>query len=354
LSDPLFISLSLIWFTTLIWIINRPTVGLVLVQAVVLFVAFTVRYNALFYPFISALALLLSRQRIWIKISGITVSILLVALFIAFTTSRYKDLTGTAQFSPFSGWQLANNAMYGYRYVDSFHLRTPPPKLRELDHMVRTYFDTTRDLRRNPQERVEASTVYMWDHRSPLQHFMNLKFRDSSKAKMMKKWASVAPLYASYGNWLITTYPEAFAEHYLWPNTKNYYTPPVEFLDSYNMGADSVYPIAQSWFRYPGKYVKTLAKSFKVDILNYYPILIGVLNAVFVVAFIFYLMLRRQDKASIQYKILLLVLGLWMANFSFSVFASAIALRFQVFATWIVLALTLLLLEHIGRAAFEK
>src|SRR6185437_3842553 len=44
-SDSLFLALSLIWFTTLLWILKQPTIGLILIHAVTLLLAFTVRYN---------------------------------------------------------------------------------------------------------------------------------------------------------------------------------------------------------------------------------------------------------------------------------------------------------------------
>jgi protoporphyrinogen oxidase len=352
LSDALFIPLSITWFTLLLWILHRPTPKLLVIQAIVIFLAFTVRYNALFYPVIGAMALLLSRQKIWLKIAGMGGSLLLIGCFILFTSNKYKEQVGVKEFSPFSGWQIANNAMYAYRYVDGKHVQPVPTQFRSLDKMVRTYFDTTRDTGKHPEEMLKASTMYMWDPRSPLQKYMELQFKGDTSATKLKKWAIVAPLYADYGAWLIRVYPEKFAEYYIWPNALKYYAPPVEFLETYNMGRDSVAKIAQVWFHWKDGKVRTLFKDFNVSTLNFFPVLVGALNIVFLICVIFYLTLRKAENTETLSNLLWLSGGLWIINFVFSVYASPIALRFQVFPVLVYISVAFLLLEKIWQLAF--
>jgi protoporphyrinogen oxidase len=354
LSDAIFIPLSITWFALLLWILHRPTTRLLVLQGLILFLAFTVRYNALFYPLVGAVALLLTRQRAWVKLATIGGSVALIGLFILFTSGKYQELSGKREFTPFTGWQLANNAMYAYRYVDNRDLKPTPSRFLQLDKMIRTYFDSTRDTKKHPESMMEASTVYMWDPSSPLVKYKNLQFIKDSTSGELKRWATVAPLYADYGGWLIRQYPLAFAEHYLWPNALKYYAPPVEFLETYNMGIDSVMGIAQTWFRFKDSKVKTLAKDFKVSTLNFYPILVGTLNVVFLVSLLFFLLLEGLNSKAIPRGLLWLVASLWLVNFSFSVYASPIALRFQIFPVLVFLSVALLLLEFIWKAAFTK
>ena len=354
LSDALFIPLSITWFTLLLWILHRPNTRLLIAQALVLFLAFTVRYNALFYPLVGAIALLMSRQRAWLKLVAISGSFLLIACFIVFTSDRYQTLAGVREFTPFNGWQVANNAMYAYRYVDRQKLVPPPPRFRQLDQMVRTYFDTTQDIKKHPESMLVASTVYMWDPSSPLQKYMNLLFKKDSTARSLKRWATVAPLYNAYGNWLIRTYPVEYASHYLWPNSIKYYTPPVEFLETYNMGKDSVAQIAQAWFHWKTPKVKTLLKDFNVSILNFFPIFIGTLNVIFLISAAFFLILNGFKPNTHLQRILWLALGLWVINFGFSVYASPIALRFQVFPVLVYVSVAFFLLEYIWKVAFAQ
>jgi len=350
-SDSLFLSLSLIWFSQLLWIMYRPNNRLFLLNVVVLFLAFTVRYNALYYPIIAGVVYLLSKKHTVIKVAAISLGILLIGGFIQFTSKQYYELTGQKQFSPFSGWQMANNAMYAYRYVDSADVKPVPAKFQQLDKMVRTYFDTTRDVKKHPQEMLVASTVYMWAPVSPLQKYMENQFKKDSIKGPVTKWATVAPLYAEYGAHLIKEYPLVFAEHYLVPNAIKYYTPPVEFLESYNMGIDSVMPVAQRWFGYKTTKISSYFKDFKVNVLNFYPILVGIMNVVLLcgVFGLFFLKGYRQYPALSQ--ALLLVTGLWLVNFSFSVFASPIALRFQLFPIIVLTSFAVLFIDYIWRMA---
>lgn len=353
-SDTMFLALSLTWFTLLFWIMYRPTPKLVFWHGVVLFIAFTMRYNALFYPLIAFFGFMLARRRIWLKMAGLAFAVLLIGLFVQFTSNKYKKLTGVKQFSPFTGWQMANNAMYAYRYVDSAHRKPVPKKLQPLDQRIREFYDSTRDTRRFPAEMVKASTVYMWTRTAPLQTYMRDQFKNTKdSANQHKMWASMGPLYNEYGREIIKMYPKEFAEYYLWPNFLKYYTPPVEFLEKYNMGIDSVQEVAKVWFNYSSRKVKTRLKSFKAPILDFYPIMVGVFSVLFLFGCISLVVLGAHKKP-IMLKAMLLAFSLWAVNMGFSVFASPIALRFQLFPILVSAAFTILVIGYIAEAAFDN
>jgi protoporphyrinogen oxidase len=350
-SDAFFLSLSLTWFTLLIWIMNQPSKWLILANSLVLFMAFCVRYNALFYPIISAVALLLTRRKVFMNIAGFGLSMLLIGAFMLSTTNRYIEVSGHSQFTPFTGWQMANNALYAYRYVDSADRKDVPVRLKELDRMVRNYFDSSRDIRTHPTEMLIASTVYMWDQSSPLSIYMESKFKRDSSASALKKWATVAPIMKDYGTFLIKSYPSKFVKYYLIPNAIKYYAPPVEFLDTYSTGVDSVNDIAKVWFGYKSNKIKCYFKDFKVTMLDFYPILTGTMNVVLVFSLISFIILRGYRQSLELTKGLILLVALWGINFGFSVFASPIALRFQLFPILISLSFTFLLMEFLIKAA---
>jgi len=351
-SDALFIGLSIVWFTLLIWLLERPNSKLLVAQVFLLYFLFSIRYNALYYPLITALCLLLTRKSWRWKSAGIAASFLAIALFIWHTSSSYEEQTGKRIFSPFSGWQLANNAMYAYRYVDSSSRKKAPQQFETIDKMVRHYFDTTRDTKNHPIETLQANTFYMWDPTTPLRQYMALKFKDSSPVSSLKKWASVAPLYSEYGSWLIKTYPKEFFTYYLWPNALKYYAPPVEFLNTYNMGRDSIAEFGRYWFHFPNNKIRIRAKDQKVAVLDFYPILSGMLNVIFIISFLFFSLLGGFRENRHLSKGLFLMSSLWVINFGFSVFASPVALRFQLFPVLVSFSFSLFLLEFIIRKAF--
>ncbi|KAA2239885.1 NAD(P)/FAD-dependent oxidoreductase [Chitinophaga agrisoli] len=350
-SDAVFLSLSLIWLTQLFWIVYRPTNRMILQNVVLLFILFTIRYNALYYPIIMAIAFLLSRAHVGTKVAAFALGLILIGGFVQHTSNKYNILTGKRQFSPFTGWQLANNALYAYRYIDSADVKPVPAEFKELDRMVRTYFDTTRDTKKHPQEMLQASTVYMWAPISPLQEYMKRKIPNDTSIGKLKQWATVAPLYAEYGAYLIKKYPAEFAEYYLWPNALKYYAPPVEFLQTYSTGVDSVPRIALAWFGYKSNKLTTQFRDFKVGVLNFYPVLIGVMNVVFLLGFISFILLDGLRNNRCLYKGLWLIIPLWMTNLGFSVFASPIALRFQLFPALVSMSFTILFIEYVIREA---
>lgn len=347
-SDTLFYTLSIHWFTLLLWIIHKPTVRIVVIQCLVLFFAFTIRYNALIYPVIASLALMLSKQQWKLKLAGIAGSVLLIGLFVWTTSNHYERITGKRQFSPFTGWQLANNALYAYKFVDTNNIKPVPPRFKELDGMVRSFFDSTRNNMRHPDEVLIASTVYMWDTMAPLRVYSKLKTQKFAGAGPVTKWAMTAPELADYGSYLIRQYPVEYTKYYLLPNTAKYFLPPVEFLSAYNMDKDSVAPIAQSWFGYKNTKVKNRLNTNKVIILDWFPNLVFMINMGFLFVCVGYLVFKGWKKANDRLKkTILFIASIWCINFGFSVFASPIALRFQLFPIIILFMFTAILSEFI-------
>ncbi|WP_343744152.1 hypothetical protein [Chitinophaga sp.] len=345
-SDSLFLALSIFWITSLVWLINRFSLFLIVVHSFLLLLVFMVRYNALFYPFVSVVAFVIMRGRLWLKVVGIAAGFLLIGGFVEKTSEQYARETGVRQFSPFSGWQLANNGIYTYYFIDSAHRKDLPPKFKKLDMMVRGYFDTTHFLMTNyPEQMLDISAQFMWDNKSPLRKYMKKEFEGDSLTTELVGWSKMAPLYGEYGKALIKTYPGAFIKRYIWPNLIRYYVPPVEFLSNYGYRADTVIDIGKRWFDYKSNKLETRFKNKSVGILNYYPIISGVLNAVFVMMSISFFLLNGVSIDRVLFKFWLLIVGFWICNMLFSVFASPIALRFQSFPILLCFFADFLLLD---------
>lgn len=344
-SDAIFLGLSLTWFALLLWVVERPNKWVVIAHALVLFLAFTFRYNALIYPVIAVAAFGISRMPLHKKLTGVAAGFLLCGLFIAYTGNKYKALTGIWQFSPFSGWQMANNAMYIYRYVDSVDRKPVPKRFQALDNMIRAYYDSTRDVTKHPLEDIKASTVYMWTPGLPLKVYEDRKFARDSTAGTLRKWASMGPLYGDYGSYIIRQYPWEFAVHYLWPTAQKYYAPPVEFLERYNGGQDSVDVIAQYWFGYKSGKVMARLDYAEQYTLGFYPILTGIMNVVLVCCLVCFIMLKGYRVRTPFRRIILIVAVLWLINAAFTIFASPAALRFQAFPVMLVTIFSIVLLD---------
>jgi hypothetical protein len=344
-SDGVFLALSMTWFGLLLWIIYKPSNKIICWHAIVLFAAFTVRYNALIYPFIALVAFWMSKLSLPIKIIGLGSGLLLCGWFVGLSMFQYKKLTGYWQFSPFSGWQWANNAMYAYREVDSADWEPVPLKFLALDNMVRKFHDKYSNL-----QIPEAGTAYMWTDWFPLMRYQDRLFKaKDSSATELKKWASMGPFYSSYGLYIIKKYPLHFLRYYVWPNSRKYFAPPLEFLEYYNTGQPIVQESATQWFGYKDDRVKTRMKSGKVWILQYYPFLVSITNVILFLMFLSYLLLKGWQHNTTFNKSILLAGFVWIANAGFNIFVASAALRFQAFPALLSVTFSLLLIDWIAQ-----
>jgi hypothetical protein len=343
-SDGLFLALSMTWFALLLWIMYKPSNKVIYWHAIVLFAAFTVRYNALIYPFIALLAFVLSNLSLRKKMIGLGFGLLLIGWFVGLSMFQFKKLTGYWQFSPFSGWQLANNALYAYRKVDSADRKPVPVKFRALDNRIRKFYDSNHDL-----DIGEASTFYMWAPWLPLMQYSNSQFANDTSATKFKKWASMGPLYSSYGWYIIKKYPLHFLRYFVSPNSLKYFLPPVEYLGNYNWSHPTVPQSAVKWFGYTNNRVKTRMKSSKVLVLQPFQYLVGITNLILFLMFLSYMLLKGWQYSSSFNKIILLAGFVWIANAGFTIFAASAALRFQSFPALLSVTFTLLLIDWMAR-----
>jgi hypothetical protein len=341
-SDGLFLALSCTWFALLLWLIHRPSNKIIIWHAVILFTVFTVRYNALIYPLIASIAFGLSSLSLKKKIAGLSLVLLSCGCFVGFTMWRYKVLTGYWQYSPFSGWQLANNAMYAYREVGKSDREPVPDKFQTLDKMITKFNDQNRNLLIG-----EASTFYMWTPTLPLMLYRDSLFKkaNDTAAIEFKKWATMGPLYKDYGLYIIKNYPFHFLRYFIWPNAKKYYAPPVEFLDEYNSGKRDVTKQAANWFGYKNTKVNVRMQNPKVKVLNYYPFLSGIINLFMLFGLMYYILLKGWQYNQIFNRTILIASSVWLLNAGFTIFASSAALRFQSFPIILTTIFTLLLID---------
>jgi hypothetical protein len=344
-SDGIFLGLSMNWFALLLWIIHSPSKKNIIWHAIVIFLAFTFRYNAIIYPVISLVAFSLSKIPLRQKVAGFGLGVTLCFLFVCLTSYQYKRVTGYWQYSPFSGWQLANNAMYAYRYVDSANRKPVAQKYKALDKLIRDFFDSTRDIKKFPSEQAMASTYYMWTPSMPLFTYRNELFKNDTVANELKKWASMGPFYKSYGTYIISKYPWHFIRYFMWPNANKYYAPPVEFLSEFNSKMPTVSKQAKVWFGYKSDKIGRRMKGTEILILNYYPILSGAINIVMICTLLCYLSMKGWYYDGKLNKAIIMGSSLWLVNAGFTIAASSAALRFQSFPLMLTCIFTALLIN---------
>lgn len=330
-SDTLFTALSLIWLTQLCWIIARPGLPLFLWHAVILLFVFMIRYNALYYPIISFIVIGFSTVAWRIKTLGMGAIVLLIGLFLVNTALNYNKETGTYQYSAFGGWQLAANALYGYAHSKPDKTTDVPVEFRRLETIVNKQMDSLDKILFRPDH--EIGVYYLWDFKSPLKIYMGEVEKKDSALPYYQQWAKMGPLYAAYGRYLILRHPSSFVGYYLWPNLVKYFVPPPMFMGDYNIGKDSVDPIATGWFKWKTNKIAPRYKPTKIRVVQIFPLVSAIVNFVFPISLLGFTLLHGFRKSTaISGRIILCVGVIWGCNILFSVVAAPIELRYQLFS----------------------
>jgi hypothetical protein len=350
-SDCLFAALSLVWFTQLLWIMAKPSLRMLLFHAVILLLAFMVRFSAIWYPFISIGTILLTGlipKRT--KSLGIGAIVSLLLIFIGSTQYEYYKRTGTTQYSAFGGWQIAANALYAYTHAKPIAREDVPGPFQDLHAIVNQHMDTLRKQGHLPYEKI--GIYYLWSDKSPLSTYMEQRRKkDRIKKPYFIAWAGLAPLYGDYGRWLIKEYPGLFLKHFAWPNLVLYYKPPPNFMNIYNLGGSTVDSIAVTWFNWKNNHLPTRSQSPFIPTMIFFPTLIAIINPLFIASMLLFLCFSGLKQCSKTSKHLLtLMLVVWVGNCLFSVVSAPTELRYQIFPVVITLPFCFLFMSWVVRS----
>ena len=346
-SDSLFASLSLIWFTQLIWIIQAPRFRYIFSQTLILFLCFTIRNNAYYYPFVSSLAFVLSTQGVWTKLAGIILPGALLVCFIIYTRNEAYKVTGTRQFSLFTGWILANNALYIRDQIKDDRVQFSSEKAKELDSLSKSFFAKV-----GPDYRYFLSSYvgnyFIRERKSPLKQYAYLHYKITDKNSALKTWGKISPLYAEYGSTIVKNNLFEYFRYFILPNSKNYILPPLEKLEQYNQGGSYVEQIAVDWFNYRSVNVNCVSNTLQYLLLLLFPPLFLLINIYFITATCYSLLLRKLHFKNALFKnIQILIFVFFILNASFSILVTINVLRYQFFPMIIIFTFSLLLMESV-------
>lgn len=354
MSDMLFTTLSILWLTQLIWIIGQPRNYLIFSLAALLLLVFSVRYNALYYPVVASVMLVLVGMRLWVKIVGIALQFALIGAFILFTTHQMKVSTGLGQFSPFGGWRMANNALYMYGHVclEKNELIPTPEQFGQLDTMVHSYFSRAGKVDDLTDNR-SGGAFYGADPNAPLVQYMYRQYGPDTTFLDLTRFSRVAPLYSAYGTYLVRKYPLDYCRWFLWPSTIRYmFSPPEIFstLSPYYLRNDKIGRQARQWFRLKTLMVSPGLINFRNSLLAPYTLLLTLIHFAFILGMTGFLLFRGWKRAAHSNGLIMMtVIFFWIFDFFFKITAGAIVLRHQLFLMVVEFAFALLFMDLISR-----
>jgi hypothetical protein len=246
-----------------------------------------------------------------------------------------KQLTGVSQFSPFGGWQLANNALYMYGHIYQGQSEELKGELGMVDVAVRRFFDSTHRVESMlDYNALGPGFYYSSVDNTPLFLYMHRKYGPDTVFQDFRKWGPTGELYSQYGMALIKAHSLAFAKYFVGPNAVRYFYPPTEIferLSPFFLRDDGFGKMAQKTLG-----VKTLVVSVDLirirnRIVSVYPAIFMLLNIFFILAVLgTFLVGIPQVLERPLAQITWIVAILWLCNFLFSIVASCIVLRYQV------------------------
>lgn len=359
MADTVFIALSLFWMIQLIWIIWQPRPWMILTHALLIGIVFTIRYNALYYPFFASIVILFCRLRPWLKVSAIVLQFLLIGLFVWYTRMEMKALTGINQFSPFGGWKLANDALYMYSHIYKTDHSPIPPKFRPLDSLVRSYFAVRHNLDEvGDLNSDHHGSFYMSWPLSPMHLYMNQVYGYDTIFQNFKKWGPMGAFYEQYGSWMIRSHPLDYGLYYLVPNLLRFAYPPAEifmYLSPYHLRPDNIGEIAKSWFNLNTLTVPESYITARTTIMSFYPMCITIVHLIFLMSFLYFSLFWRHRALSREYRATIFFVGLlWLADCLFNASASGIVMRYLIFSFIIEFSFTILLSDLFYNDALVK
>lgn len=358
MSDLLFCSLSLCWVCELLHILKRPTLKHIITQAVLLTAIFSIRYTALFFPIISVIVLLISKQSAKRKITSIILTFLLLGLFIQFTRIKMEEASGVRQFSSAAGWKQACNALYMYANIAETDSASVPERFKMLHQLTRAYFKSQHthvDLYHIDQEFTTGS-FYVAAYESPLMQYLRIKKGEDADIFDFKNIAPFGSFFNSYGNYLITNHPISYFLYVVIPDIIAYISP---FPEIYGMPNDLHYlwsnymgAITKKWFGINNISMPESLINIRGYILRPYPTIFSIIHLTFFISLVAFSCLKyyKQTDQITKYALATMI-SICLGNFVFTVLSAASVLRFQFMFIILEFTITLFLIELIYKNA---
>ena len=213
MSDSIFNSLTLLYLTSALWIIKKPNVLNVTLHLIFLYMVINVRYAALFYPILSLGVLLFNFKKHKLYIIASLLPILISFNIYYNSKAEVNNVYEIDEFSGFSGWAIANNAVSMIPYIDLKPEDIKDKEIRFFHQIMTSYPDSIYS-----HHHINA-TDFMWKRAFPGKEILKYTI-ETQKYSYTKSWIFVGTKLKKYGAFLIKRYPLKYLKHYLIPNIK--------------------------------------------------------------------------------------------------------------------------------------
>jgi len=344
-SDSLFAVLTAAWFGLLLWVIKRHTWWALVLQLLLLYWVFEVRYNALYYPLIGALAFLFTTKvSLPYRIIGIAASVLVTFGSYRSIKKLTYETTNADVFSGFSGWQMANNALFMYKHIDVKKEDFDDNELQLVDTFVKVFIDSLQPAERAVLAQGKlTNSIFMWDTKSPLKKYLAY-YCMRNQVPYFEAWYQVSETYNAYGKALIMQHPGAYFKYFLWNNTKFFFAPEAETLEKYLLLETKLPESTMKYYNLKSDTGQSRAPGLQSAIVAIYPFLHAILVLVSlvlpVVLFLRYRAMKNSGASEDIFRLVVFWYLFFLANMGFCILSAIVVLRCE--ATWFILCYAML------------
>jgi len=346
-TDSLFTALSVAWFTLILWHLYKPRPVYIFGLVILAFLPWTIRYSAMFYPLITLPVILFSGVRWWVKLSGVITGCLLFWGFVLYTENLYQQLIGRKEFSPYSGWQLAGNALIMYRHIEHREADIPPPELLPLHQLVLHDLDNLPAPDQLPDK--ELHHFFTWKPISPLVRYCQAVYGTNPSTETLRKWASAGQLYHKYGVFLIKRHPLAYFRYYGMAGVAWFISPDDALTNVFPKGGVLTIDRSRDWFGYPSNWLPCSTSSLYS--VTFIPVFANILNLLFILCIPGYFICGCHRTASpLINKAVVTIAIYWLINFIFIVLSAPFQNRYGLPAMIFNTAFVPMLIERICKA----
>jgi len=335
--DCIFSALTIFWFTNVLWQLFYPTIKRVIVISLLIVLNSLFDYSALWLIIPSVFVVYHSHFRFSNKLKGWCLFISIPLLFIIFCLGYNKEKYSVDTFSSIGGWHLGSSALFVYNYIPEINSDSLPVEFKKFTEIVNYHRDSLNGLMIRPD--FVPNEYYLTNDASPLRvYYRYQQSRDSIKI-FFKQYNDVGNFYRRFGGYIISRYPKAFLQHFIWPNIMFFYAPRAEAFINYNRDVDTVeYEIAD-WFRYKNNRVNFRYHTWRIPFMHIrVPLFFALVKTIFLtVTLLTFLLPSTEVGKSKTFKFIVLILWVFITNIILSIIIGANSIRTQVFITTVLL-----------------
>jgi hypothetical protein len=223
LSDSAFATGTLLYITSLIWMVYFRQIGWVFVHIFILFCTLYLRFTAIAYVPVSIFIFFLTIPVKWKALFYSSLLVLTAYVYYQNTVNQYTKAVQVKIFSPFGGWQMLNNALHVYPEGKLDPNKVASYPLKDALAFINLFPDSSF---------AHTGSHYMWAQYGPLKQYL---FRTMNQKNWIyfKGYTYVGKIYNDLGIQIIFQNPLLFFKKFIlpslktvfWPKPATYFTP---------------------------------------------------------------------------------------------------------------------------------